>query len=82
MYRKRAHTRAKKRLTVYLFFLSLKDLLLPAHSCLKSYYDKNRGMDFLPPLLFCKRQRKHIRKCAKSLPAKFHPTVNFYCWLL
>ena len=76
------HIDMQKIFVAYSFSLIPERFTFPsAHSCLRSYLNKNRKVDFLLPVLFCKRRRKHICKSAKSLPAKFHPTVNFYCRL-
>ena len=76
------HIDMQKSFVAYSFSLIPERFTFPsAHSCLRSYLNKNRKVDFLLPVLFCKRRRKHICKSAKSLPAKFHPTVNFYCRL-
>ena len=81
IYRRSTHTHAKKLCGLFFLFNPWKIYFSFAHSCLRSYLNKNRKVDFLLPVLFCKRRRKHICKSAKSLPAKFHPRVNFYCWL-
>lgn len=44
----REHIHMPKSLAAYLLFVSLKDLLPSACSCLRSY-DNKKGMDFLPP---------------------------------
>ena len=80
IYRKSTHTHAKKLCGLFFLFNPWKIYFSFCPFLLKILFKQKQESGF-SSTPFCKRRRKHICKSAKSLPAKFHPTVNFYCWL-
>lgn len=77
IYRKRAHTLTEKLCGS--FFLAVPERLTfpSAYACLRSYHDKNRKMDFILLLLFCKRRRKHLCNMCQDSACQVSPYSEF-----